>query len=241
MNFETIAAIAEYVSLFALLIGTVIMFTAVRKLGESTIRAVITYLFLGTLTLTFVSLYLNMGPDSHGISEDSFDVWWHVLFYPAFIFYFLGIRLLAKLGSGVAGLETKVSKGKWIAAIAVIALVFVVPSALETVLPSYTGSALNTVFGLHHFLAFVLAGLVASYLIAMKGRLGQIGQAIATPLTIAVAAFSVQHFWELLTESWKVIDITTETIEGVEQIFLIVAGLGIIWSAMKLKKFVNNF
>lgn len=241
MSFEAIAAIAENVSMFALLVGTVIMFLAMRKLGESTIRAIITYLFLGTLTLTFVSLYLNMGAESHGVADESFDVWWHILFYPAFIFYFMGVRLLARLSSGAAGLETTVQKRKWIVGIVVIALVFVIPSSLESLMSQYTASAFNTVFGLHHFISFVLAGLVASYLIAMRGKLGQIGQAIATPFTIAVAAFSIQHLWELTTESWKLIDITTETIEGVEQIFMITAGIGIIWSAVKLKKFADNF
>lgn len=241
MSLETLAVVAEYVTLIEFLLGTVLMYLVVRKLGESTVRSVVAYLLLGTAMLTAVSIFLNIGAEGHGIADESFDVWWHVLFYAAFAFYFRGAQLLVSLGSGAgAGTEQKVGAGKWILAGAIVLFVFLFASAFEPLMVTYTSSALNSIFGLHHFISFALAGTVASYLFSMKSKLGMIGKAIANPFIIAVSALSLQHLWELITESWKLIDISTENIESVEQIFMIIAGTGIIWSAIKLRDFASK-
>ena len=72
-----------------------------------------------------------------------------------------------------------------------------------------------------------------------KKYLGQIGRAIANPMVIAIWALSFQHFWELLTESWKVISVSSDNIEGVEKIFLIIASISIAYAAWRLKSFAK--
>ena len=92
---------------------------------------------------------------------------------------------------------------------------------------------------MHHFLAFILSGVVGSYLFNAKKNLGLIGKAIANPMIIAIWALSIQHLWELLTESWKVFEITGDNIEGVEKIFLIIASVSIAYAAWRLKSFAK--
>jgi hypothetical protein len=94
-------------------------------------------------------------------------------------------------------------------------------------------------WGLHHFVAFVFAGGVAVYLWHARSNLGQIGKLIANPIIIAVAALSLQHLWELLNESWKVIQVTDVVGEGVEKICLTVAALSLIWGGWKLYNFAK--
>jgi hypothetical protein len=168
------------------------------------------------------------------------DIWWHTMFYLAFIFYFAGLKLLVKLGSAEAQLDGQTKSGAemlWsIVTFFILLGVFTLPRFVDGAILMYADSPLAAL-GLHHFLAFAISGLVATYLVFAKRQFGTIGTAIAVPMTIAVAAFSVQHFWELLTESWKVIDVAPSTIEGVEKIFLVVASVCILIAAWRLKTF----
>ena len=72
-----------------------------------------------------------------------------------------------------------------------------------------------------------------------RERLGQIGRLIANPIIIAVAALALQHLWELLNESWKVVHVSGSVGEGVEKIFLITAGVSLIWGGWKLLQFAK--
>ena len=160
----------------------------------------------------------------------------------AFMFYVVGLRMLVGLGSADADPNVPVnpqSAKMWgIAAFVGVVFIFVVPHTLEPVIGIYTSSIFDAI-GLHHFLAFALAGAVAWYLISAKQRLGQIGRAIADPIIIAVTALSLQHLWELLNESWKVIDVVPAIGEGVEKIFLVVAGGALIFGAWRLLSFAR--
>ena len=80
---------------------------------------------------------------------------------------------------------------------------------------------------------------IGSYLIAAKKRIGKIGNSIANPMIIAIFALSLQHLWELLNESWKVVIVTPEVGEGVEKIFLIIAAVSVIMAAKRLMAFTS--
>ncbi len=236
-SLDTYITIAHYLSFFGFLTGTLLMVAAIKKFGKGTLGSIFGYLLLGTATFVAISVFLDLGAQFFGIAEDSMDVWWHVLFYMAFMFFFMGLRLFVSLGkSDAMPIEGSAIKKWGLVAIAVIAFVFLAPRGLENVVGVYTASVLDSI-GLHHFIAFVFAGAVGWYLSSAKKNLGQIGRAVANPIIIAVWALSLQHLWELLNESWKVIPVTSQVGEGVEQIFLIIAAISIIWGAIKLKSF----
>ena len=91
--------------------------------------------------------------------------------------------------------------------------------------------------GLHHFLAFLIAGVVGWYLFQTKKLLGPIGQAIANPMLVMIWALSLQHLWELQFESWKTVLVSSQVGEGGEKIFLTIAALGVTYAAWRLRSF----
>jgi hypothetical protein len=58
-------------------------------------------------------------------------------------------------------------------------------------------------------------------------------------MIIALWALSLQHVWELLFESWKMVVVTSEVGEGVERIFLIIASACVVAAASRVKTLAN--
>ena len=237
MNIETLFSLGYYVSTIGFLIATVVTFNAMRACSQSGLKTVLNYLFIGTGTFFVITVFQKMSSAGiFGISAESTDVWWHIMFYVAMISFYIGFRALARLGSADQTTAVSTSSGMvWgIITLVVLVTAFVFASSSEPVMQAYESSQLGAL-GAHHFVAFVLAGVVGAYLFSASLFLGQIGRAVASPMIIAIWAFAGQHLWELLTESLNVIIVTSETIEGVEKIFLIIAAVCITVAALRLK------
>jgi|SRR3989344_258191 len=240
---DTAITLGYYLSSFGFLVASVVMGMAVRKFGRSALGSILSYFFIGTVTFFVITIFQKLGGEFFGISDASMDVWWHVMFYLATASYYLGLRALIGLGSAdpSAGSATSIGSEKvWgIFSAAVLVAVFTLPGVLEPLVLSYDSSPLGQL-GLHHFLAFFIAFTVGSYLLTAKKNLGQIGHAIANPMVVAIWAFGLQHFWELLFESWKWVNVTSEVGEGGEKIFLIIAAGCITYAAWRLKSFAQG-
>lgn len=242
MNIETLITLGYYVSSIGYLVATLVTFDAVRKSGASGLKNVLVYLFIGTGTFFIITIFQKLGAEFFGISDESMDIWWHVMFYLAMFSYYLGFKALVRLGnveSGTVNTTSVTSKTWGIFSLLVLVVVFIIPSQVEPLVNVYVASRLGEL-GAHHFLAFIIAGVVGAYLFSAKIFLGQIGRAIASPMIIAIWSLCVQHFWELLTESWKVIELTSDKIEGVEKIFLTISAISVIYAASRLKAFAKT-
>ena len=239
---ETLIALGYWISTLGFLIASIITAQAVRKFGKSALGSIFSYLFIGTGIFFAITIFQKLGPDFFGISDASVDIWWHIMFYMALIFYYFGLKFLVGLGNAETDASQEVKIGaekKWgLLAVVILAIIFIIPKSADSLVNSYLSSPLAQL-GLHHFLAFILAGVVGSYLLSAKKNLGQIGRAIANPMVIAIWAFGFQHVWELLYESWKVVDVTSATGEGIEKIFLIIAAIGLAYAAWRLKFFAK--
>lgn len=234
---EALISLGYYVSTLGFIIAAVVTYNAARAASQSSLKTVLNYLFTGTATFFVITVFQKLAEaDVLGISAESTDVWWHIMFYVAMISFYIGFKSLARLGSPDAGTSTSKDSGMvWgIITLVVLVTAFVFAGSSEPMMQAYNSSKLGEL-GLHHFVAFALAGVVGAYLFSAKLFLGQIGRAIAGPMIIAIWAFAGQHLWELLTESLKVITVTSETIEGVEKIFLTVAAICITVAALRLK------
>lgn len=241
MNIETLISIGYYVSSIGFLIATVITFNAARAAGASGLKTVLNYLCIGTATFFVITIFQKFSEAGVlAISAESTDIWWHLMFYTAMISFYIGFKALARLGSaeGTSTPSTDTGMVWGVITLVVMVTAFVFASSSESVMQSYESSRLGAL-GLHHFIAFALAGVVGAYLFSAKLFLGQIGRAIASPMILAIWALAAQHFWELLTESLEVISATSEVIEGVEKIFLIIAALCVIVAARRLKSFTT--
>jgi hypothetical protein len=153
------------------------------------------------------------------------------------ISYYFGFKALAKLGTEETGDPAKAigAEKTWgLFVLLAVIVIFMAPHGADSYIQMYTSSALAS-FGLHHFIAFALAGTVGAYLLSAKKNLGQIGRAIANPMIIAIWALALQHFWELLVESWKVISVEGDMGEIVERFILIIAAICITYAALRLK------
>lgn len=242
MSTPVLITIGYYLSSIGFLVAALIMGTAVRKFGKSTLGSIFYYLFVGTGIFFVITVFQKLGGEFFGISAESMDVWWHVMFYMAFFLYYKGLKLLVNLGSADAQSSqiTQIgSEKKWgIAAVLALVVIFIIPKMADGVVSVYLSSP-PAGLGLHHFLSFMLAGAVGSYLLSAKKNLGQIGKAIANPMIVAIWAFAAQHFWELLFESWKVVKVTSEVGEGIEKIFLVIAAVSISYAAWRLNSFAK--
>ncbi len=244
MNLEILVSLGYYVSSVSFLIATYVTFDAFRKAPQSGLKTVLSYLFIGTGTFFAITVFQKLVMSGlYGIAEESPDVWWHVLFYLAMVSYYFGFKSLASLGNTENSdinnaVATNRSKLWGYFSLALLAIVFAVPSFVDSFVSMYTSSRLAEL-GAHHFLAFAIAGVVGAYLFSAKLFLGQIGKAIASPMIFAIWALAIQHFWELLFESWKVVNVTAEVGEGIEKIFLTIASVCVILAALRLKSFAK--
>jgi hypothetical protein len=244
MNLETLITIGYYVSSVGFLIATYLTFNAFRKAPQSGLKSVLSYLFIGTGVFFAITVFQKLAEAGvYSIGEESPDIWWHVMFFLAMISYYLGFKKLARLGTSETSdanvvSSTNVSKLWGIFSAFLLVVIFIIPNWAESMINVYTNSKLAG-FGLHHFIAFALAGVVGAYLFMAKLFFGQIGKALAVPMILALWSLALQHFWELLTESWKVIQVTSENIEGVEKIFLTIAAICVIFATLRLKSFVK--
>ncbi|MDO8481703.1 MAG: hypothetical protein Q7S75_01300 [bacterium] len=234
---ETLISLGYYVSTIGFLIATVVTFNAARTCSQSGLKTVLNYLFIGTTTFLVITIFQKLSSiNVFVISPESTDVWWHIMFYMAMISFYLGFKALARLGSTDGASTVSTDSGMVWGTVSLIVLVtaFVFASSSESTMQVYTSSRLGEL-GLHHFIAFVLAGIVGAYLFSAKLFLGQIGRAIASPMIIAIWALAAQHLWELLYESLKVVVVTSEAGEGVEKIFLVIAAACIVNAGLRLK------
>lgn len=240
MNIETLISLGYYVSSVGFLVATIFAYNAFTASSQSGLKTVLSYITIGTGTFFVITVFQKMAElGFYSVADESVDIWWHVMFYLAMVSFYFAFKSLAKLGStdsSSVGADT----GKTWAILSgiILVLVFVIPNWAEGLVQAYESSRLAEL-GAHHFLAFAMAGVVGAYVFSAKIFLGQIGKAIASPMIIAIWALCLQHFWELLTESWAVIEITSDKIEGVEKIFLTISAISIIYAVTRLQAFTK--
>lgn len=240
MSLESLISLGFYLSGLGFFIASIVCFMAKSKVGKSALGSVLSYLFIGTGVFFAITIFQGLGAEHFGIPDESMDFWWHIMFYLAMMSYYLSFKSLTKLGMDEPAQSGMSKETTWgIFSLIVLVLVFILPGMTDAYVGMYMSSPAS-MLGLHHFIAFAFAGTVGIYLLNIKKNLGQIGQAIAGPMLIATFAFALQHFWELLNESWKVVVVTSDVGEGGEKIFLIIAAVCVTVAALRLKRFATG-
>jgi hypothetical protein len=194
-------------------------------------------LCVGTGVFFVSALFQKIGAGFFMIPDESIYIWRQILFYLALSSYFLGFKGLVSLGSAESSTKGGVlgeDKTWGVFALIVLIVLLVIPSMAEPAVHAYASSLFAT-YGLHHFIGFLFAGIVGSYVLKAKKNFGQIGRAVANPMIVAIWVLAAQNMWELYTESWRVLHVTSSQIEGVGNIFLTIAALAIVYAALSLK------
>ncbi len=239
MNTEILVLSGYYLSTICFLVSTVIMSITVRNFGRSALGSVFSYIFVGTSIFFAITLFKKLGTSFFDITQGSIDIWWHIMFYLGMISYYLGLRSLVKLANGDESSMKIGSENIWGLVVAIILIViFIIPKWADPFISQYSTSALAG-YGFHNFIAFLMAGLLGSYLLIAKNNFGLIGKAVANPMMVVVWAFCMQHLWELLYR-WNLISPSINLNRGVETIILIIASISITAIAVRLDKFTKS-
>lgn len=238
-----------YIDMLIILLILIIPFivlSVIMKFKKSAIGILFVYLFIGVIFLG-VSSILVFVPTAEILKLDDirFHVLWHSIFYLAMIGFILGGAKSKNLTS-LARKEVSHSKdhSKDINHISIFLVLSIIGLILFFIVAKNSNDATNSLFvffdktGFHHFIAFLLAGISSSYFVFLKKNFGQLFSIIAVPILIALALFSLQHFWELLTENWQIIALTESFIEGTEKLIIMPAYILILISFIKARKFL---
>lgn len=221
---------------FGFMLATGMFGIAVSRFGKSIFGSLLYYILIGTGIFFFISVFQILGAEFFGVGVESMTLWWHAMFYLAFVFYYRGFKQLSNLGIGSLSHEAiKVGVEKIWCVIAIVLLVaiFFIPRSVDSVAIAYQSLTAGKL-GLHHVLAFLLSMAVGSYVLGAKEKLGQIGRIIANPMIATMWLFALLNFWQMLYFSWKVIPAANIIGEGVAQALFISASASICYAAWKL-------
>lgn len=156
------------------------------------------------------------------LAEVNMYIWMHFIFYLGIIAFILGAKKLRDMAVKQGTIPFGVWDKTVISILVALAIApFFIARPLEPMMASiFVGSPVDTL-GLHHLFAFILA-LYAGYFV-WKTRLawGMMLRISMYPFLFFVVFVGVQHFWEALVESWKVLPVGHEVGEIVEQLILI--------------------
>ncbi len=170
------------------------------------------------------------------ISDDTLEVWWHLIFYNSLGLILLSIKDIMRKPQYVKPRSLK--RCLSICMISTIFAIFVFLSAVpldEEFVSVFSDTFLGKI-GIQHLIAFSFSSLVAFTLIEIRSLPEQYNSYFTFPLAMVFVLFVTYHIWELLTESLEIIVLSEEIIEQVEQVFVVPIFVLLIFGIMHLKK-----
>jgi hypothetical protein len=219
-------------------IAIAIILSAVRKQKGSLAGATFIYLLCAIALVGAFRAFIFLAETRIlDIGEGTIVLFWHAMFYLAMVMFLLGGRSFVRLAGPPHGVKGAFGEATGLALtfLLVTLFLFLIAEPLNPLVAAIFEGSIWDQSGLVHFIAFVLGGFVASYLFQVRARLGRNFAVTAAPLLAALAFLSSLHLWELLTESWGVIKLPSDTIELVEQIAALPAFLLFIYAFWRLR------
>lgn len=228
--------------IFSLIITALFLcFQLIRTIAKGVMNVIFWSFTLGIFLFGASRLFLLLADSGvyqlHGVT---IHIWWHIIFYLGVLsFIWGGVRL-----TEIAKSQTPVGfsqKDKILFAIFLLitAGIFLIATPLETMLmPLLVGSPIETL-GLHHFVAVILGLVAAFYLFTLKSTWGKLLTVGIMPIIAFLALIGLQHLWEFLTESLKVIVLPDATIEFIEQLIVIPALLFFNFALLRILKVIK--
>ncbi len=232
-----LAQIMQLLIYAAILVALALNIYIVRKIGKGVMNIVfISFgmsLFLIGLSNLFVALY------EPSLEDITLHVFWHSIAYLGFIsLIWGGYRIKSIIGSpnpeGFGFKDMAVFSTMTIIAL----MIFLAAPVLNEGLFQMLSGSLFETLGVHHLIAFLLGITGALYLFYIKGG-PQAGKSI-TFIGIFLLLLGVQHLWEILTETFKVIQLESSTIELIEQFIVLPAILFFIVGQKSIIRFISG-
>ena len=165
---------------------------------------------------------------------------WHLIYFLAMFACIIGGMILSSEETEISLFSSPRTLKVWSVSAAVLtAAVFLTAEwADEPFLEIFQETIWDT-FGAQHFVAFVVGALALLHIVvSIEGRTmadsTNIVAQLKMPLMATYGLFSLDHFWELLTESWEIFIISEALIERVEQIIVLPAFIVLAYVGWKL-------
>ncbi|OGZ67634.1 MAG: hypothetical protein A3C58_00980 [Candidatus Staskawiczbacteria bacterium RIFCSPHIGHO2_02_FULL_34_10] len=237
MEIEQIAQFMQLLIYGAILIGLGLNLYIVKKIGKGIMNVVfISFgmsLFLIGLSNVFVALYES------SLEDITLHIFWHIIAYLGFLsLIWGGYRIKKIIGSPNPqgfGVKDVIVFG---AMLNITILVFIfAPILNEGLFGILAGSAWEQL-GIHHLIAFLLGVIGALYLFYIKGG-PQAGKSI-TFIGVFLLLLGVQHFWEIINETFHLFAISGSTVELIEQFIIFPAILFFIAGQKSIINFIKG-
>lgn len=215
----------EYSTLLLIVLALGFCIYMVLSLGGGALNVLFVPLIFGILFFGASKFFIYLNDNGYyNLSETTFHIWWHLLYYLSLLSFIWGGRRIKNISRGGKPIGFSL-KDLVLAYFLVLAAasVFLLATPLESVMVPLFDNTIIDRLGLHHVGAVILGFVAAWYIYHIKGSWGQMLSVGVTPMLIFLALLGVQHFWELLTESWKIIILKPEAIEEVEKWTVLVA------------------
>lgn len=225
--------------LFGLIAWAILLLIMIiKKIGRGAVNVVFGSFLSGVILLGESRLLLDLGDRGvYSLSEASLHIWWHSIFYLSMLSFIWGGKRTkeiasAKIPEGFGQRDARVlgtMQGLGL-------LVFVLAPRLEPMIERASTMSLIGSWGLHHLLAMILGIMAASYMFYIQKNWGQVLSAGVGYWIWFLALMGIQHLWELLTESWGIIGIDSDSVERVEWWLVCLGVIGAITALWKVKK-----
>ena len=228
--------------IFSLIITALFLcFQLIRTIAKGVMNVIFWSFTLGIFLFGASRLLLLLADSGvYQLHEVTLHIWWHIIFYLGVLsFIWGGMRL-----TEIAKSQTPVGfsqKDKIIFAVFLLitAGIFVIAMPLEaTFTPLLVDSPIDKL-GLHHGIAVILGLVAAFYLFTLKSTWGKLLTVGIMPIIAFLALIGLQHLWEFLAESLKVIVLPDATIEFVEQLIVIPALLFFNFALLRILKVIK--
>lgn len=205
-------------------------YTLYKKLGNSIVTVPFIYILGGLIIMIFARFFtvfyeLNI----YEISSMIRGIWWHLFFYLGIIVFYLAIR---KVEARIKEKElSKFSRSDLLVLLIALIIcmgIFLTPSAMGSSVMETIGGTFVMEWGLIHFIAFVLIGLLSLQMITIQTQETQLGTYMDTltpSFLVFLTILTLNHLFALLTRTWELLEFEAEIINTVEQILWVLAFL----------------
>jgi len=182
------------------------------------------------------------------IGDETLAMGWHIIFYLAMICFLIFLEKVIRIrDKALSGKQLGFRKSDLITLVILgvlaVATFFILEPLDAWFLSWFEGSFIAEI-GLHHFIAFLFAGFIAAKITWVKFFMERESydtraiNSLFAGFIIFLGLMGLNHFWELITESWMIIRLSSMVIETVEQIFWLPASVFLaygLWRASKIK------
>ncbi len=222
-------------------LATMLFIGVARRLGSSREGVGVGYIACGIALLGMTRVfYIVADRGVISVHDDTLEFWWHIIFFLSMAVCVCGGKVLGLVEGEGDRLGSLRSLKQWsVISALVTAAVFLTAEPLDKSFVAGFDGTFWDIFGVQHFAAFVAAALVLLYIVGSVGIHESTSDAriinrLKFPLMMTVGLFALDHFWELLTESWEIFAFEETLIERVEQMIVLPAFFAMLYAGWKL-------